>query len=83
MLKGARTPLKRPSIELRKTVDLLQQELVNIGVTMILPRPMRLRLRGDEPEVFAMKPKQEPVQDSRVAANMANCKDWMFLDRLL
>ncbi len=83
MSKGARPPLKRPSIELRKAVGILQHELVNIGVTLILPRPMRLRLRGDEPEVFAMKPKQEQVQDGRVAANMANCKDWMFLDRLL
>jgi len=83
MLKGARSPLKRQTLELRKTVDLLQQEVLNIGVTLILPRPMRLRLRGDEPEVFSIQPKQEQAQDNRVSANMANCKDWLFLDRLL
>jgi hypothetical protein len=83
MLKGARMPLKRQPLELRKAVDLLQHEIVNLGVTLVIPRNMRLRMRGDEPETFPRSSQMDNVDDSRVAANMVNCREWVYLDRLL
>lgn len=87
MLKGARMPLRRQPLELRKAMDLLQQEIVNIGVTLVIPRNMRLRLREDEPETFPPhsvdENKSEYGEDSRMTAKMANCREWIFLDRLL
>jgi len=83
MLKGARMPLKKQPIELRKAMDFLQHEIVNLGVTLVIPRNMRLRMRGDEPETFAMASTAENGDDSRVAANMVNCREWVYLDRLL
>lgn len=83
MLKGARMPLKKQPLELRKAMDLLQHEIVNIGVTLVIPRNMRLRMRGDEPENFPTQSQFEFGEDSRVAANMVNCREWVYLDRLL
>jgi hypothetical protein len=83
MLKGARMPLKKQPLELRKAMDNLQHEIVNLGVTLVIPRGMRLRMRGDEPENFVMTSRTESADDSRVAANMINCREWVYLDRLL
>ncbi|HYX34910.1 MAG TPA: hypothetical protein VE954_17575 [Oligoflexus sp.] len=83
MLKGARMPLKRHPLELRKAMDVLQHEIVNLGVTLVIPRNMRLRMRGDDPENFAVHSMEENGDDSRVAANMVNCREWVYLDRLL
>jgi hypothetical protein len=83
MLKGARMPLKKQPLELRKAVDLLQHEIVNLGVTLVIPRNMRLRMRGDEPEIFPVSSRMDNVDDSRVTANMVNCREWVYLDRLL
>ena len=81
MMKGAHMPLIRQPLELRKAVDLLQHEIVNIGVTLVIPRDMRLRMRDDEPEHFP--PHHEIDEDSRVSANMVNCREWVYLNRLL
>jgi hypothetical protein len=83
MLKGARMPLKKQPLELRKAMDVLQHEIVSLGVTLVIPRGMRLRMRGDEPENFAMASQTESADDSRVATNMINCREWVYLDRLL
>ncbi len=83
MLKGARMPLKKQPLELRKAMDILQHEIVNIGVTLVIPRNMRLRMRGDEPENFGLASRTEDVDDSRVTANLVNCREWVYLDRLL
>jgi hypothetical protein len=40
-------------------------------------------MRGDEPETFVMTSTTENVDDSRVEANMVNCPEWVYLDRLL
>ncbi len=83
MLKGARMPLKKPTLELRKAMDTLQHEIVNIGVTLVIPRNMRMRMRGDEPENFELSSYTENADDGRVTANMVNCREWVYLDRLL
>ncbi len=83
MLKGARMPLKKQPLELRKAMDILQHEIVNIGVTLVIPRNMRLRMRGDEPENFVLASRTENADDSRVTANLVNCREWVYLDRLL
>ncbi len=83
MLKGARTPLKRQSLELRKAMDMLQHEIMSIGVTLVMPRNMRLRLRGDEPETFPPHVTDHKGEERRVAATMVNCREWVYLDRLL
>lgn len=83
MLKGARMPLKKQPLELRKAMDNLQHEIVNLGVTLVIPRGMRLRMRGDEPENFVTASRTESADDSRVTANMINCREWVYLDRLL
>jgi hypothetical protein len=61
----------------------LQHEIVSLGVTLVIPRNMRLRMRGDEPESFTASSYTENVEDSRVTANMVNCREWVYLDRLL
>lgn len=83
MLKGARMPLKKQPLELRKAMDVLQHEIVSLGVTLVIPRNMRLRMRGDEPENFVAASQAGNADDSRVTANMVNCREWVYLDRLL
>lgn len=83
MLKGARMPLKKQPLDLRKTMDNLQHEIVSLGVTLVIPRGMRLRMRGDEPETFVGTSQTDSADDSRVTANMVNCREWVYLDRLL
>jgi hypothetical protein len=77
-----RMPLKR-QLELRKAMDVLQHEIMNFGVTLMIPRPMRLRMRGDDPEIFTVSKRPTNRDDSRVAENMVNCREWVYLDRLL
>lgn len=76
-------PLSKQPIELFKAMDVLQHEIVKLGVTLVIPRNMRLRMRGDEPESFAMASTAENADESRVQANMVNCREWVYLDRLL
>lgn len=83
MLKGAHMPLKRQPLELRKAMDTLQHEIVSLGVTLVIPRNMRLRMRGDEPETFTVSSRTENAEDNRVTENMVNCREWVYLDRLL
>lgn len=83
MLKGARMPLKKQPLDLRKTMDTLQHEIVNLGVMLVIPRGMRLRMRGDEPETFVGASQVVSAEDGRVTANMVNCREWIYLDRLL
>lgn len=83
MLKGAPMPLKKQPLDLRKTMDTLQHEIVSLGVTLVIPRGMRLRMRGDEPETFVRSSQADSAEDSRVTANMVNCREWIYLDRLL
>lgn len=76
MLKGVRAPLK-------KQLDDLQHEILNIGVTLVIPRGMRLRMRDEEPETFPVHAGKRGSQDQRIAANMANCDEWTYLNRLM
>ncbi|WP_141734598.1 hypothetical protein [Oligoflexus tunisiensis] len=77
-----RMPMKR-QLELRKAMDVLQHEIMNIGVTLMIPRPMRLRMRGDDPEIFTVAKRSPHRDEGRVAENMVNCREWVYLDRLL
>jgi hypothetical protein len=77
-----RMPLKR-QLELRKAMDVLQHEIVNFGVTLMIPRPMRLRMRGDDPEIFTVSKRSANRDENRVAQNMVNCREWVYLDRLM
>ncbi len=83
MVRAARLAIKRQAFELRKAMDILQHEIVNIGVTLVVPKTVRLRLRGDEPEEFPLQSQTIGNEETRVTANMVNCKEWVYLDRLL
>lgn len=83
MGKGLLGPLKRPSLEFGKAMDMLQSEIVTAGVKLLMPRPMVLRLRGEEPESFSRPKLKDKNLDARVKRNLATCKEWPFLDRLL
>ncbi len=83
MLKYVRRPWLEQSQSLGKTVDSLQYGLIKLGVELVLPRPLRLRLRGDEPEVFPQpKTQSEWQSEQKLAEKMAACKDWDFLSRI-
>ena len=80
---GASSNNKNTNLGFDTVVRQLPEQIVSFGLNLVVPRPVRLRLRGDEPEVFPKLTRAKKGQAARVAKNMSACKVWTYLDRVL